>query len=165
MPKTTAQNISRLSQAFIPMMHIFHNLASEVVKLTDFSLAQYRVVMLVYRHGSMSINELKQALNIAQSTASEMIDRLVQQKVLQKKVDRTDRRLTLFTLTSTTRRKIDRHFSSISNIYHKILSPLNSAEQKQLLEAFETILALLQKEESFRKFQVKKSKPRSIYEN
>lgn len=156
MSKTTAQNISRLSQAFIPMMHIFHNLAGEVVKLTDFSLAQYRVVMLVYRHGSMSINELKNSLNIAQSTASEMIDRLVQQNVLQKKVDPADRRITLFTLTPTARRKIEHHFSSISNIYHKILSPLNSAEQKKLLESFETILALLQKEESFQKFQLKK---------
>lgn len=156
MSKPTAQNISRLSQAFIPIMHIFHNLASEVVKLTDFSLAQYRVVMLVYRHGSMSINELKNSLNIAQSTASEMIDRLVQQKILQKKVDPADRRLTLFTLTPTARRKIEYHFSSIHNIYDKILSPLNSAEQKKLLESFETILALLQKEESFQKFQLKK---------
>jgi DNA-binding MarR family transcriptional regulator len=116
------------------------------VKLTDFSLAQYRVIMLVYRHDSMSINDLKRALNIAQSTASEMIDRLVQLKALKKQTDLNDRRITLFTLTPASQRKIEQHLSSIGNIYNKILTPLSVQEQKKLLEAFETILYLLQKE-------------------
>ncbi|OGB68335.1 MAG: hypothetical protein A2Y94_15730 [Caldithrix sp. RBG_13_44_9] len=138
------------------MMHIFHNLAGEVVKLTDFSLAQYRVIMLVYRHGSMSINDLKQALNIAQSTASEMIDRLIQQRALKKQINPNDRRITLFTLTPASRRKIEQHLSSIRNIYHKILTPLSAQEQKKLLEAFETILSLLQKETQVTKSNQKK---------
>jgi DNA-binding MarR family transcriptional regulator len=146
MKNPSPSNVSRLGQTFIPMMHIFHNLAGEVVKLTDFSLAQYRVIMLVYRHGSMSINDLKQALNIAQSTASEMIDRLVWLKALKKETDPSDRRITLFTLTPSSRRKIEQHLSSIGNIYHKILTPLSGQEQKELLEAFETVLNLLQKE-------------------
>ena len=146
MKNLSSKNVSRLSQAFIPIMHIFHNLAGEVVKLTDFSLAQYRVIMLVYRHGSMSINDLKKALNIAQSTASEMIDRLVQLKALKKNADPSDRRITLFTLTFSSKRKIEQHLSSIGNIYNKILTPLSDQEQKKLLEAFETILYLLQKE-------------------
>jgi DNA-binding MarR family transcriptional regulator len=152
MKTVSAKNISRLSRAFIPMMHIFHNLASEVVKLTDFSLAQYRVIMLVYRYDSMSINDLKQTLNIAQSTASEMIDRLVRQKALKKQINPADRRITMFTLTPLARRKIDQHLASIGNIYHKILTPLGNQEQKKLLDAFETILSLLQKNESIYKF-------------
>lgn len=156
MKNLKSSNISRLSQAFIPMMHIFHNLAGEVVKLTDFSLAQYRVIMLVYRHGSMSINDLKRALNIAQSTASEMIDRLIQQRALKKQINPADRRITLFTLTPTSRRKIEQHLSSIGNIYHKILTPLSAQEQKKLLEAFDTILYLLQKEKQVTKSNQKK---------
>ncbi len=139
------ENLARLSQAFLPIMHIFHHLAGQVVKLTDFSLAQYRVVMLVYRSGSMSITQLKQSLNIAQSTASEMIDRLVQQKVLYREKDPGDRRITLFKLTPPTRRMIEEHLISMENIYRKILDPLTTTEQDKLVGSFETILTILQK--------------------
>lgn len=138
----------RLSRAFLPMMHIFHHMAVDVVKLTDFSLAQYRVLMLVYNQGSMSINELSANLNIAQSTASEMIDRLVNQKILRKKKHPQDRRITLFTLTPKSQKIIMRHLASISRIYEKLLDPLTPAEQEKLVTGFETILELLQKSRS-----------------
>lgn len=139
------ENITRFARAFLPIMHIFHNLAGQVVKLTDFSLAQYRVLMLVHRRGSMSVNQLKESLNIAQSTASGMIDRLVQQKHLYRRKHPHDRRVTLFKLTPKTEKKLQEHLSSMENIYRNILEPLTPAEQRQLVESFETILALLQK--------------------
>ncbi len=138
----------RLSQAFLPIMHIFHHLAGEVVKLTDFSLAQYRVLMLVYRHGSLSIGELKNYLNIAQSTASEIVDRLVHQKVLHKEKDARDRRVTLFSLTPGSKKIIQQHLASITNIYREILEPLSEQEQEKLVAGFETILKLLQKSQA-----------------
>lgn len=138
----------RLAQAFLPIMHMFHRLAGEVVKLTDFSLAQYRVLMLVYRHGSLSISELKTRLNIAQSTASEMIDRLVNQKFLYREKDTRDRRITLFSLTPRSEKLIQQHLASITNIYQEILEPLSEQEQEKLVTGFETILKLLQKSQA-----------------
>ncbi len=138
------ENLSRFSSAFLPIMHMFHHLAGEVVKLTDFSLAQYRVLMLVHRRESMSINELKNSLNIAQSSASEMIDRLVQQNLLLKEKSAQDRRITIFKLAPKTRKVLQGHLASIENIYRKILEPLSEEEQKQLVEAFETVLFLMQ---------------------
>jgi DNA-binding MarR family transcriptional regulator len=139
------ENLQRLAQAFLPIMHIVHQMALDVVRLTNFSLAQYRVLMLVYRQDSMSITQLKEYLHIAQSTASEMIERLVQQKTLLRENDPQDRRITLIRLTPRTRRFLQDHLASISNIYNKILDPLNPDEQLRLVEGFETILALLEK--------------------
>jgi DNA-binding MarR family transcriptional regulator len=148
MTSPSSEYKTRLAQAFLPIMHMFHHLAGEVVKLTDFSLAQYRVLMLVYRHGSLSISELKTRLNIAQSTASEMIDRLVHQKFLYREKDTRDRRITLFSLTPRSEKLIQQHLASITNIYHEILEPLSDKEQEKLVTGFETILKLLQKSQA-----------------
>ncbi|MFZ0388939.1 MAG: MarR family transcriptional regulator [Calditrichia bacterium] len=142
--------IDRFSRAFLPIMHMFHNLAGEVVKLTDFSLAQYRVLMLVFRRGSVSVNQLKNNLNIAQSTASEMLDRLVKQGFLNRSKDPADRRLTLFSLSAKADQVLHDHLSSIGNIYQNVLSPLETAEQEQLVAAFEQVMNLMQKSASLR---------------
>lgn len=145
---TENDNISRLAGAFLPVMHMFHQFASEVVKSTNFSLAQYRVLMLVHRRGSMSINQLKDSLNIAQSTASEMIDRLVRQNLLHREKDPADRRVTIFMLTPKTQRIINDHLTSMVNIHKKILEPLSPEEQEELVQAFETVLYLMQQSSS-----------------
>ncbi len=139
-------NIFRLGNAFLPIMHVFHQLAGEVVRLTDFSLAQYRLLMLVFRYEPLSVNELKKNLNIAQSSASEMINRLVRQKLLHREKDPADRRITRISLTPRTRKILQNHTASMQNIYRKILDPLTPKEQLQLVQAFETILVLLQKD-------------------
>jgi DNA-binding MarR family transcriptional regulator len=68
MDKSLENNLKHLSNAFIPMMHFFLNIASETFKEANFTLAQYRVLMLVKHRGAMSINDLRNQLNIAQGT-------------------------------------------------------------------------------------------------
>jgi DNA-binding MarR family transcriptional regulator len=138
--------LERFSNAFIPMMHFFHNIASEASKGADFTLAQYRVLMLVKHRGAMSINELRNQLNIAQSTASEMVDRLVQQNLLLREKDLTDKRITLFKLSKKAEKILERRRDLMEDCYRKVLEPLSAGEQIELVEAFETILEIIQKE-------------------
>jgi len=144
------KNLERFYNAFIPVIHLFHNLAVEVSRVAELSLAQYRVLMLVYRNEKMSINELKNSLNIAQSSASEMIDRLVHQKHLRKQKDPHDRRITLFTLTPGTEAIIRGQKSRILEVLNKAVEPLDDREQRELLEAFEIIARLMQRIEQER---------------
>ncbi|RKY83588.1 hypothetical protein DRQ09_09845, partial [candidate division KSB1 bacterium] len=137
------ENLERFYNAFIPVMHLFHNLAIEVSKGAEFSLAQYRVLMLVHQKGSISVKELKSKLNIAQSTASEMMERLVKQNLLYREKDPKDRRVTLFKLTNKTRKILQNQKTSVIEVLRKTLEPLNEKERKSLIEAFETISNLL----------------------
>jgi|GEM_PF-676774 len=143
MDKNLTANLERFSNAFIPMMHFFHNIASEASRGADFTLAQYRVLMLVKHRGAMSINELHNQLNIAQSTASEMVERLVQQNLLLREKDPNDKRITLFTLSQKAEKILERRKDMMEDCYRKVLEPLSSDEQIKLVEAFETILKII----------------------
>lgn len=143
MDKNFATNLERFSNAFIPMMHFFHTIASEASKGADFSLAQYRVLMLVKHRGAMSINDLRNQLNIAQSTASEMVERLVQQNLLLREKDLSDKRITLFKLSKKAEKILERRRDLMLDSYRKILEPLSLDEQIELVEAFETILKII----------------------
>jgi len=148
---TLEKNLERLSKSFIPIMHIFHNLACEVSRTADFSLAQYRVLMMVYNQGPMSINDLRTKLKMAQSSASEMVNRLVLNGHLSREKDVLDRRKTVFQLTKTTYNILKKQRESMKVMYKKILEPLNSKEQVELVLAYETILNLMNKIEGLKK--------------
>ena len=145
MNKNLTTNLERFSNAFIPMMHFFHNIASEASKGADFSLAQYRVLMLVRHRGAMSINDLRNQLNTAQSTASEMVDRLVQQNLLLREKDVKDKRITLFKLSKKAEKILERRKDIMEDCYRKVLEPLSQQDQEELVASFETILKIIQK--------------------
>ncbi len=147
MDSKLAEMLERFSNAFIPMMHFFHNLASEASRGADFSLAQYRVLMLVKHRGAMSINDLQRQLNIAQSTASEMVERLVQQNLLLREKDPTDRRITVFRLSKKAERILEKRRDVMNDCYRKVLEPLSDEEQVQLVEALETIQRIIRSKE------------------
>jgi DNA-binding MarR family transcriptional regulator len=135
----------RFSNAFVPVMHIFHNIASEVSKTADLSLAQYRVIMLVYQSGPMSINALKNGLNTAQSSASEMVNRLVNSGFLQREKSPNDRRVTMFQLTDRARDLIQQRTRMMQDVFRDMLEHFSAEEQNQLVESFELILKLMVK--------------------
>ena len=143
MDKKLQENLERFANAFIPMMHFFHNIASEASKGADFTLAQYRVLMLVKHQGAMSINDLHHQLHIAQSTASEMVERLVQQDLLLREKDPNDKRITLFKLSKKAAKILERRKDMMEDCYRKVLEPLSPDEQIKLVEAFETILKII----------------------
>lgn len=135
----------RFSKSFVPVMHIFHNIAGEVSKMADLSLAQYRVIMLVYQSGPMSINALKNRLNTAQSSASEIVNRLVKSGFLQREKSPTDRRVTIFQLTDRARELIQQRTRLMQDVFRDLLVHFSPEEQNQLVESFELILKLMRK--------------------
>jgi len=148
MQDSLENNLERFSNAFTPVMHFFHNIATEVSKVADFSLAQFRVLMTIHHLGALSVNDLKKRLNIAQSTASEMLERLVQQELLIREKDTKDKRITRFKLTEKAEKIINNQKGSIKRSYGKILEPLSAEEQNTFVEAFESIWMIVKKLDS-----------------
>ena len=116
--------------------------------MADLSLAQYRVIMLVYQSGPMSINALKNRLNTAQSSASEIVNRLVKSGFLQREKSPTDRRVTIFQLTDRARELIQQRTRLMQDVFRDLLVHFSPEEQNQLVESFEFILKLMLKVKS-----------------
>ncbi len=129
-------------------MHRMHHLAMSVSKASEYSLPQMRVLMLVRLRGKMTISELMQYLNTAQSTASEMVERLVQQEMLIRSKDEHDRRRTVFRLSGKAEALLNQQTQAMQQVYQNLLSPFSDADQERLVKAFETIHELLSGQEA-----------------
>jgi DNA-binding MarR family transcriptional regulator len=140
MDKKTKENARRLDELLVPMMHLMHRFTTQMSRCEDLTLAQHRVLMMVCHSGPMTINQLKESLSVAQSTASEMVERLVRQGWIKRDKAPEDRRITVFSLTAKADRFLkDKRIERIK-VHKKILKPLSEKEQQKFLESFEMLL-------------------------
>jgi DNA-binding MarR family transcriptional regulator len=137
----TKRNARRLDGLMGPMMQIMHRFTSQISKCEDFTFAQHRALIMVYHAGSMTIKQFQENLCIAQSTASEMVERLVQQGWLIKNKAPDDRRNTVFSLSEKADRFRKEKEAARVQILEKVLEPLNGEEQMRFLESFEMLLS------------------------
>ena len=66
----------------------------------DVTLPQYRALVVLAEHGASRVGDLAEALGSHPSTATRMCDRLVAHRLVRRKVDRSNRRETVVTLTA-----------------------------------------------------------------
>jgi len=145
MSNQTEKNIQRLGIIFPEIQRFFHNLSVEVSKTGDFTIAQYRVLSLLSHFGKMTVNDLKNHLNIAQSSASGIVDRLEQIGLLKRSTSITDKRVTQLELTGKAKKILLQNVESMDNVYKKILESLNEDDQNEMINSFEKLLQLIHK--------------------
>lgn len=140
MKKTTKESARRLDELMAPVMRLMHRFSAQMSKCEDFTIAQHRALMMVSHAGTMTVKQFQENLSIAQSTASETIERLVHLGWLKKGKDPKDRRITVFSLTEKADRRHKRKEAKRIKILEKLLEPLSDAEQKKFLDSFELLL-------------------------
>ena len=145
MAKQLDKNIQKLGSIFPEIQRFFHNLSVEVSKTGDFTIAQYRVLSLMSHLGKMTVNDLKNHLNIAQSSASGIVDRLEQIHLLKRSISSTDKRVTELELTAKAKKILSQKVESMDNVYRKILESLDEGGQNEFINSFEKLLILVHK--------------------
>ncbi len=148
MSKQLEINIQKLGSVFPEIQRFFHNLSIEVSRTGEFTIAQYRVLSLLNHFGKMTVNDLKKHLNIAQSSASGIVDRLEQTGLLKKTAGSDDKRVTELELSAKAKKILSRKVESMDNVYRKILEGLNEKDQAEFVRSFETLFELVQKIEA-----------------
>ncbi len=145
MSKQLEINIQKLGSIFPEIQRFFHNLSIEVSKTGDFTIAQYRVLSLLNHFGKMTVNDLKKHLNIAQSSASGIVDRLEQTGLLKKTTGSNDKRITQLELSAKAKKILSRKIESMDKVYRKIFESLNEKDQAAFIKSFETLFMLVTK--------------------
>jgi DNA-binding MarR family transcriptional regulator len=145
MSKQLDKNIQRLGSIFPEIQRFFHNISVEVSKTGDFTIAQYRVLSLLSQFGKMTVNDLKNHLHIAQSSASGIVDRLEQTGLLKRTVSNIDKRVTELELTYKAKNILAKKADSMENVYRKILESLNEKDQSDFIRSFENLLKHINK--------------------
>ena len=148
MANRTEKNMQKLAVIFPQIQRFFHNISIEVSRTGQFTIAQYRVLSLLDHIGKMTVNDLKKNLNIAQSSASGLVDRLEQLGLIKRNPGEKDKRVTELKLTAKAKRILRKKNDSMDGVYRNILEQLNYNDQKLFVDSFTNLMNLIEKIEA-----------------
>jgi DNA-binding MarR family transcriptional regulator len=106
-------------------------------KAPKLTLNQFRALSVIRDRRECSVNDLANRLVTAQSTASQLIDRLVKAGYITKGTFAGDRRRMVVTLSRLGVQMLEQRRKSLIHEYAHILAKLDEADQELLEDAFE----------------------------
>ena len=98
---------------------------------------QYQALTAIRELGECSVNDLSGKLRIAQSTTSQLVDRLVKAGVATREAFAGDRRRMVVKLSKPGMQMLERQKNTLLQAYTRILLMLDEYDQEMLEDAFE----------------------------
>ena len=134
------ERMARLYPQLVAGMGRMRALVHEGIDLTS---NQYKTLLAVAGHGECSLGDLARTLEVAMSSASQMVDRLVSSGLLLRQPAIDNRRQVVIRLSPQGVILIAELQQATLQGYHKVLARLPEQEQEDLVSAFETIAIIL----------------------
>jgi DNA-binding MarR family transcriptional regulator len=101
----------------------------------DVTIAQHRVLVLLEGRGPQTMRALAEQLDVSPSTATRVCDRLVDKKLVRRRIDDNDRRAVRVDLTPRGRKLIEHVMQRRRALIAAILEHLPPASQRRLADA------------------------------
>ena len=137
------ERIERIAGLYPLLMGRMGRLRSLVHEGMDLTYNQYKTLLTVADRGECSMGDLARELAVAMSSASQMVDRLVGEGLIERQQDETNRRQVIIRLTGSGEALIARLRQGILDGYSRVLAKMSEEEQEELVGSFETIARLL----------------------
>ncbi len=125
------------------LMEIGYKLREVMFKLnptifnSELTLTQLFALQYICHIPNITLKELAEKLVIAQSSASELVDRLVKMKYIERSISPEDRRKITLKLSLKGQKFIDQHIDESKALFRKLISKLSLEEQKEYLSAIQ----------------------------
>lgn len=135
-----AQDVSR---AFLDSMLLLQNKFSR--RTSPLPLNQFATLFVLLNEHAASITDIAHYLNISKQQMTTIIERLVQNHLVEKQPSETDRRCVIITMTPDGKKIIDDQFDSMRKIFADHLHKLSEGEVKDLHGIIQKYNAYIQK--------------------
>jgi DNA-binding MarR family transcriptional regulator len=139
------EKIERIARLYPAVMRVMGRIRSLVHEGMDLSYNQFKMLLTIYDKGNCSLNLLAKELKIAMSSASEMVDKLVNLGLVSRSVDVESRRRVVIYATDQGQELIRELRRGIVDNYRILLSRLPENDQERLVSALETLVDILEK--------------------
>ncbi len=139
------EQIERIAQLYPAIMRVMGRIRSVVHEGMDLTYNQYKMLLTIYDRGNCPLNLLARELQIAMSSASEMVDRLVNLGFVYRTVDEENRRQVVIYTTERGEELIRELRRGIVESYRVLLARLSEQDRDRLVQAFETLTEVLGK--------------------
>ncbi len=104
---------------------------------SELTLTQLIALQYICHIPNITLKELADKLVIAQSSASELVDRLVKMKYIDRKISSEDRRKIILNLSPKGQKFIEKHIEENKALFKNLISKLSLEEQRDYLKALQ----------------------------
>jgi DNA-binding MarR family transcriptional regulator len=131
------QLIQTLRQFMDIAMH--HSMRERVhfAKATGLSMAQFSILMQLHYRSNCGVSDISERFDITNAAASQLVDKLVQNGLIQREEDPSDRRARLLNLTDRGRKLIQQSIEKRYRWVDELAEKLTPEERLQVAEALQ----------------------------
>ena len=104
------------------------------------SMSQFGTLFHLHRMGTAGVTDLGQHLGVTSAAASQMLERLVQQDLILRSEDPTDRRVKQIVLTDNGRQVLDEGIRARQGWLVDLVEILSADEKDQITKALNTLI-------------------------
>ncbi|MEJ5308271.1 MAG: MarR family transcriptional regulator [Anaerolineae bacterium] len=140
MPQTTDELINTLQEWVALFMHRSMEHVLLFIKENNLSMSQMGALMNIHRQGVCTVSDIGDELGITSAAASQMLERLVQQELVERTEDPNDRRVKQIALTDKATRIIQENFRLQHTWLGELAGSFTPAEQEQVQAALHLML-------------------------
>ncbi len=106
----------------------------------NYSVEQLNVIFRIQHKGACGVSELADEMGVTRAAASQLLQRLVQQGVVERSEDPRDRRNRRMALTEAGREVAQRSMQARQNWLYELSERLSAEEQDQVAEALQVLV-------------------------
>lgn len=120
----------------IAMHHALHERV-HFAKALGLSMPQFGILMQLHYRGNCGVSDIGDRFDITNAAASQLVDKLVQSKLIQREEDPHDRRAKILNLTEKARELIQRNMEERYRWADQLAEKLTKGERAKVAEALE----------------------------
>lgn len=109
----------------------------------NFSKTELLILLLVERHGELTMSQMAEAMNMPMSTSTGIADRMVKGKLLKRERSESDRRVVVVCLDEKGKEVISRWKRVLREYLNQIEEALTDEEREVLVKVFIKVLAIV----------------------
>lgn len=133
----------RLQEAMQLFSIKLFSLMNNALSRGQLNLPQYNALSAVVLNGQMTMGELTEALCVSTAGATNLVDRLVQLGLAERRRNPHDRRVVLVTPTAKGRRAAQRIRQDVVAIFQQLLEALSLQQRKLFVRVIERVAELV----------------------
>ena len=118
---------------------------SRYVRATGLSMPQFGILMQLYHRGQCGMSAITDRMEVSNAAASQLVERLVQNGLLERSEDPNDRRAKQIALTDKGRKFIEESISERSRWVNNLVEHLADDEKMLISKALPVLLEAVQK--------------------
>jgi DNA-binding MarR family transcriptional regulator len=127
------------------VMGAFHDMGRRNPDNTPLTMRQYQALIILNANDHLTLSELCDKLNLAASTGTELVNRMIAIGFLQKVTESKDRRQVVIKVTDKGRKLLDRRHRALSDIFTRFMTPFSDKDREDFVGAFDLIWQVTRK--------------------